>query len=142
MKRHPALAPLSRDHQHALAVALRLRRATLQTATDSADAFLAHWHEEEKLHFRIEEELLLPAYAEYGELEHPAIIRTLLDHVQIRRDAARLAAGPSLEQLHNLGARIAAHVRLEEHELFPLIETTIPEPELEALGHRLRAAAP
>src|SRR5437868_6178103 len=114
MKRHPALAPLSRDHQHALAVALRLRRATLQTAPDSAGAFLTHWHEEEKLHFRVEEELLLPAYAEHGDLEHPAIIRTLLDHVLIRRDAGRLADGLPLEELHNLGARIAAHVRLEE----------------------------
>jgi hypothetical protein len=36
MKRHPALAPLSRHHHHALVIAQRLRRATTQTAPDIA----------------------------------------------------------------------------------------------------------
>lgn len=141
MKRHPALVPLSRDHHHALVIAQRLRRATVETATEAARAFLSHWDAEEKLHFRIEEELLLPAYAAHGESDHPAIIRMLLDHMLIRRDAARLAGTPPLELLHDLGARLADHVQLEEHEVFPLIEATIPETELQTLGDRLRDAA-
>jgi hypothetical protein len=35
----------------------------------------------------------------------------------------------------------SAHVQLEEHELFPLIEATIPDADLKALGDRLREAA-
>jgi len=140
MKRHPALVPLSRDHHHALVIARRLRRATAETATESARTFRSHWDAEEKLHFRIEEELLLPAYAAHGELDHPAIIRMLLDHMVIRRDAARLAGSPPLELLHDLGERLADHVQLEEHEVFPLIEATIPETELLALGDRIRDA--
>jgi hemerythrin-like domain-containing protein len=140
MKRHPALAPLSRDHHHALVIAQRLRRATTQTAPDIAGAFLAHWNAEQKLHFRLEEQLLLPAYAAYGQPDHPAIIRMLLDHMLIRRDAAALTAAPPLELLHELGARLADHVRLEEQELFPLIEQAIPEHELEKLGDRIRDA--
>jgi hypothetical protein len=66
MKRHPALVPLSRDHHHALVIARRLRQATEQTADDAARAFLAHWHDEERHHFRLEEEVLLPAYAARG----------------------------------------------------------------------------
>ena len=93
MKRHPALAPLSRDHHHALVIARRLRRAGPEQAADAAAAFLEHWEAEERLHFRLEEEVLLPAYAAYGDLDHPAVVRTLLDHVLIRRDAERLAAG-------------------------------------------------
>jgi hemerythrin-like domain-containing protein len=141
MKRHPALVPLSRDHHHALVIAQRLRRVTAETATETAGAFLSHWNAEEKLHFRIEEELLLPAYAAHGECDHPAIIRMLLDHMLIRRDAVRLAGMPSLELLHDLGARLADHVQLEEHEVFPLIEATIPEPDLQVLGDRMRDAA-
>ena len=137
MKRHPALVPLSRDHHHALVIAQRLRRATVETATEAARAFLSHWDAEEKLHFRLEEELLLPAYAAHGEPDHPAIIRMLLDHITIRRDAALLAGMPPLELLHDLGARLADHVALEEHEVFPLIEATIPETELQALANRL-----
>ena len=141
MKRHPALVPLSRDHHHALVIARRLRHATIQTAAETARAFLAHWDAEQKQHFRLEEELLLPAYAAHGAPNHPAVLRMLLDHMLIRRDADQLANAPPLELLHDLGARLAAHVELEERELFPLIEQTIPEPELDALGDRLRDAA-
>jgi hemerythrin-like domain-containing protein len=140
MKRHPALVPLSRDHHHALVIARRLRHATTQTASETARAFLDHWDAEQQQHFRLEEELLLPAYAAHGPPDHPTVIRMLLDHMLIRRDADQLASTPPLELLHNLGARLAAHVELEEHELFPLIEKTIPEPELNALGDRLRDA--
>jgi hemerythrin-like domain-containing protein len=138
MKRHPALVPLSRDHHHALVLARSLRRATAENATETARAFLEHWDAEEKLHFRVEEEILLPAYAAHGEPDHPAIIRMLLDHIIIRRDAAKLAAAPPLELLHDLGALLAEHVGLEEQQVFPLIEAAIPEPELQSLGERLR----
>lgn len=138
MKRHPALAALSRDHHHALVLAQRLRRTGESDAADAAAAFLQHWTEEERLHFRLEEEVLLPAYAGYGDPDHPAIVRTLLDHVRIRRDVERLGDGTDLELLHELGARLADHVRLEENELFPLVERTLPEPALAALGERLR----
>ena len=140
MKRHPALVSLSRDHHHALVIARQLRNAATQTASEATRAFLSHWDTEQKQHFRLEEELLLPAYAAHGAPDHPTVIRMLLDHMLIRRDADQLANAPRLELLHDLGARLAAHVELEEHELFPLIEQTIPEPELDALGDRLRNA--
>ncbi|HJS95037.1 MAG TPA: hemerythrin domain-containing protein [Solirubrobacteraceae bacterium] len=138
MKRHPALASLSRDHHHALVLAQRLRRAGEEDADDAAAAFLEHWMEEERLHFRLEEEVLLPAYAAYGDPDHPAVVRTLVDHVRIRRDVERLAVGVDAELLHEIGRRLADHVRLEENELFPLVEQTLPEPALTALGERLR----
>jgi hypothetical protein len=141
MKRHPALIALSRDHHHALVMARRLRRATPEDAAGAAQAFLEHWAEEEQAHFRIEEDILLPAYAAHGEVDHPAVVRALLDHVLIRCDAARLDDPPSLEALHDLGARLADHVELEERELFPLIEQTLPEDALAALGEQLRDAA-
>ncbi len=65
----------------------------------------------------------------------------LQDHMLIRRDADRAASEPSLELLHDLGKRLANHVELEEREVFPLIETTIPESELDALGNRLHHTA-
>ena len=63
MRRHPALVPLSRDHHHALVIARHLRHATTNNAAETTRAFLAHGHAEEQRHFRLEEELLLPAYA-------------------------------------------------------------------------------
>jgi iron-sulfur cluster repair protein YtfE (RIC family) len=35
--------------------------------------------------------------------------------------------------LHELGSRLERHVRREEHELFPLIEQTMPSAELDRL---------
>jgi hemerythrin-like domain-containing protein len=138
MKRHQALAPLSRDHHHALVIAKRLREAKQDDAAEAARAFLEHWEQHEKVHFRIEEEVLLPGYANFGEIEHSAVVRTLLDHVLIRRDAERLGNGAAPALLHALGRRLADHVKHEEQELFPLVERTVPEPALRELGERLR----
>jgi hypothetical protein len=66
MKRSDALAQLSRDHHHGLVVAQRLRRAADTTAGAAREAFLTFWDEEGRDHFRIEEEVLPPAFARRG----------------------------------------------------------------------------
>jgi hemerythrin-like domain-containing protein len=138
MKRHPALAFLSRDHHKTLVIARRLRRATGVTAGDIVRDFREYWVTDERLHFRVEEELLLPAYAAYGDPSDPAIMRMLVDHILIRRDATRLGCAPPLDLLRELGVRLRGHVQLEEQEVFPLIEKTLPERDLEALKERIQ----
>lgn len=142
MKRHSALVSLSRDHHQSLVLAQRLRRATDDTFTDIALMFLAHWQAEEERHFRLEEEILLPAYAEHSAPHHPAILRTLVEHAVIRRDAVQLSVAPTLEVLRLVGVRVADHINFEERELFPLIETVLSEAELRALGDRIDDALP
>jgi len=142
MKRSEALASLSRDHHQALVVAQKLRRATDATALEARETFLAYWSRHGHRHFRLEEELLFPAYAGYGDPHDPLVLRALGQHVMIRHLAAALAdvetALPaSLEQL---GAELAAHVRLEEREVFPLIERVMPTHELEAVAQQLESA--
>jgi hypothetical protein len=139
MKRHPALVSLSQDHHHALVIAQRLRRATDQTLCEEVRAFLAHWETEEQQHFRLEEEFVLPAYADHSAPQHPAILRTYVDHAEIRRDAVRLAVAPTLDVVHLLGVRLADHIGFEEHELFPLVEDALTERELRELGARLES---
>jgi iron-sulfur cluster repair protein YtfE (RIC family) len=134
MKRHPALAGLSRDHHHALVVARKLRRADDATLATAVHAFLDHWRAEERRHFRLEEEVLLPAFAAHGDPEHPVVARVLVDHVVIRRDARLLQRAPVLPAARALGERLAAHVHLEERELFERIERTMPESALAQLG--------
>ncbi|HTX13476.1 MAG TPA: hemerythrin domain-containing protein [Solirubrobacteraceae bacterium] len=134
MKRHKAIAALSRDHHHALVVAQRLKRASDTDATGARDAFLEYWRADGQRHFREEEEILLPAYAGFGDPEAPVVARVLVDHVRIRRMAHEIASEtPNLEALQTLGEELSAHVRREERELFPLIEQTLPEPELARL---------
>lgn len=135
MKRHRALQPLSRDHHVALVAAQRLRRAAEGDAAPAREAFLKFWREHGADHFRVEEEVLLPAAAGWMDPDAEPIVRMLLDHVRIRAAAQRLErqAEPALDELHHLGSALERHVRLEEREVFPLIEAVMPEPEAERL---------
>ena len=128
MKRDPALVTLSHDHHLALYVARTLKRATAETASDGRAAFVGYWEEHGREHFRLEEEILLPAYAHHGDPHHPLVAQALCDHVDIRAraDALMLDATRDPAILHELGARLADHVRLEERQLFPLIEAALP----------------
>jgi hemerythrin-like domain-containing protein len=129
MKRHEALAQLSRDHHQALFQAQRLRRATEADAGDVAAGFLEFFRSVGHLHFRAEEEVLLPAYAAHADPARDEVVRVLVDHTLIRRDAEALE-GAGLERVHELGDRLEAHVRHEERVLFPMIEQALPDDEL------------
>jgi hypothetical protein len=135
VERDEALRPLSRDHQVALAVALRLRRCDESTAAEAAARFAGYFEREGRRHFRLEEELLVP---ELGG--HPGdAARVLADHAAIRAAATDLAdgapAGPG--RLHELGTLLDDHVRFEERSLFPLLEAELAPDRLAAIGAAL-----
>jgi hypothetical protein len=142
MKRDPALALLSRDHHQALVVAQRLRRATPGMCDTARTGFAAYWEARGRAHFRLEELVLLPAYAAHGDPYHPLVARVLCDHLAIRRSANALvsAPAPTAAVLHELGVRLADHVRFEEREVFPLIERAMPAERLAAVAAAMEDA--
>jgi hemerythrin-like domain-containing protein len=141
MKRHPALQTLSRDHHQALVVAQQLRRAGDRAASRTQAAFLEFWRNEGQLHFRVEEEVLLPRFAAAGGADSAATARVLVDHAEIRLRALRLQGGPaSTAVLRELGELLAEHVRLEERDLFPAIEELLSDRELRRLAADVTAA--
>jgi len=144
MKRNPGLVTLSRDHHQALSVAQKLRRATADTAQEARSAFVAYWEEHGRAHFRLEEEILLPAYAAHADPHHPLVARALCDHVAIRArvDALAVDEAPDPATLRELGEGLADHVRLEERELFGLIEAALPAARLAAGAAALEHAEP
>jgi hemerythrin-like domain-containing protein len=137
VKRSEELAPLSRDHHQGLFAALKLKRTT----DDARVAFLTFWVEGRR-HFAIEEEILMPALARHAPPDHEAIVRVLVEHVDLRRRAQALEADaePEPETLRELGEKLEAHIRHEENVLFPLIEEKLPRDELVALGAAVAAA--
>jgi hemerythrin-like domain-containing protein len=141
MKRSAALTPLSRDHHHGLMAALKLTRAKEADAAAAAAGFLEFWHAEGRRHFQIEEDLLLPGFARHGPADHPAVVRALVEHVDLRRRAQDVERGGApLAALNELGRRLSAHIREEENGLFTLVEETLPADELAALGQAIDAA--
>jgi hemerythrin-like domain-containing protein len=138
VKRSDALAHLSRQHHQGLFAAMKLKRADAAGAAEARDAFVDFWEREGRDHFRAEEELLLPAFARHGEPDHPAVVRVLVEHVDLRRrgEDAAASADPDPGELHELGERLERHIRHEERVLFPLIEDVLPADELARLARQ------
>lgn len=140
IKRHESLQPLSRHHMIGLHLALKLKRAgtdesrlTIEEIKQEANEF---WNPDGQQHFREEEGFLLPAYAQYGNVDQPEIIEMLLEHVKIRAQMDNLinAKDVSLDVMHELGILLEAHIRKEERVIFPMIEKTLPEDKLHELA--------
>lgn len=127
MKRTPALQPLSREHHTALTLAKACERAAqsrdeervVQTCQRAIRAF----SDELEPHFQIEEQSLLPLLhsAENKPLEQ----RTLADHQQLRALLDGLQQN-DVGALDSFGKLLSAHVRFEERELFPALESLLP----------------
>ena len=124
MKRLQALVPLSHDHHHALVEARRLRRAAERDDDPSgaATTFVRFFRTSSVPHFREEEEALFPLVVDVEEA-HALLVQALLDHQRLHALVAALEAGRDVRStMRELGERLEAHVRLEERQLFPLIE--------------------
>src|SRR3954453_11099096 len=83
-KRTPELRTLSEDHHHGLVQARRLRRAAEADKAGSAEAvvkrFLDFRQKDTALHFRKEEEVLLPVMARYGgDLSREPLVEMMED---------------------------------------------------------------
>jgi hypothetical protein len=142
MKRDEFIQALSRGHHRGLYVALRLRRATPDSAAEARRVFLLFWQTEGSKHFRLEEEVLLPAYARHRPADDPAVVRVLTEHVALRRRAADLASSESLSSsaARELGELLEQHIRHEERVLFPAIESALPDAERRELARALQRA--
>src|SRR5690625_7233055 len=88
IKRHEALQPLSRHHMIGLHVALKLKRAGTRESRWTVEQIISDardfWEPDGNNHFREEEEILLPAYASYGNMYDPNIIDMFVEHAVIR----------------------------------------------------------
>ncbi|SRR5690625_323279 len=135
IKRHEALQPLSRHHMIGLHVALKLKRAGTKESRWTVEQIISDardfWEPDGNNHFREEEEILIPAYASYGNMYDPNIIDMFVEHAVIRSQMYKLIeTDMSLTNMHALGELLEKHIRKEERIIFPMIEKALPEQEL------------
>ena len=140
MLRDPNLIPLSRQHQHALALCVRVERA-MQAGRIDVEPWQVEiqqqFESEIGIHFAAEEKELFPAAARFPELE--ALVAELLaEHILLRDYFAR-AAARSLDRqsLGNLGEKLSQHIRKEERQLFEGMQKAMSPQDLGALGAAL-----
>ena len=143
MLRDRNLIPLSRQHQHALALCVRLDRASPIGDVD-LDAWHAeivqHFQAEIRTHFAAEERVLFPAARNFRELI-PLVEELLTDHHSLREFFAKAEARKlSATDLHAFAQRMSAHIRKEERQLFERLQELMDQGELALLGEKLEAA--
>ena len=137
MLRDKNLIPLSRQHQHALALCVRIDRATAAGSAELADwqAEIQQLVEQEiEIHFAAEERHVFPAAECFEELR--SIVEELKAQHQTLREDFRRAAARTLtdDDLKRLATALSAHIRKEERELFEGMQRKMTAADLEAMG--------
>ena len=140
--RHDSLVPLTHDHHHALAQARRLKESALTNDESdrrrATDDFTNFYLGSLLRHFREEEELFFAPLVD-EEDAHDLVMSALAEHLRVharvrllKRDLAVGKAEPT--QLAELSKLLTAHVRVEERDVFPLVERLLSEDELTDLA--------
>jgi hemerythrin-like domain-containing protein len=140
MLRDASLIPLSRQHQHALALCVRIERALRKNVTDLAawqSEVEQHYEQEIGVHFAAEENILFPVARRFRELV--SLVEELSDeHVRLREHFAR-AKERTLDRTE-LGAfakLLSGHIRNEERRLFEAMQKLVEADELRRIGAAL-----
>ncbi len=129
--RHPSLVPLSHDHHHGLALALRCRKQALGQLKpvgvaglrQRAGEFLDFYRVNLVAHFRAEEEILFPKLRQAIPDSAPLLDELCHEHEEVRRAMPGLESGAGLAKLiFELADLLERHIRKEERRLFPLFE--------------------
>ncbi len=135
MLRDPALVPLSQQHQHALALCVRIERAPRSTADELREwqrEIVRLFNQEIRFHFDAEERVLFPAAERFAELR-PLVSDLRAEHVQLRLAVDCAAAGTMKEgELTAFASLLSSHIRREERELFEGLQRLFSA---EALAH-------
>ncbi|MEO6732692.1 MAG: hemerythrin domain-containing protein [Ferruginibacter sp.] len=130
MKRHPALAHLSRDHHGALILARLLQKNApaykgLPADIEGRALYAMKFYKEELVNHFADEEKALQLVM--GVSEHlDQMVQTIFrEHQELHQlfNSINSHADKTLP-LDELGKALEVHVRKEERELFPLIEET------------------
>ena len=145
--RHPSLVPLSHDHHHGLALALRCRKQALGQLKpmgsaglrERAKEFLDFYRANLAAHFRAEEELLFPLMRSAAPGCDGMIDELVENHEEIRQAISRLEARTGLAKaIFDLGDMLERHIRKEERELFPLFEARVEAVKAETIGQEIK----
>jgi hemerythrin-like domain-containing protein len=143
MLRDKNLIPLSHQHQHALALCVRIDRA-LQAGGVELEPWLAElqqiYEQEIGAHFAAEEKEIFPQAARFADLQ-PLVDDLLREHAVLRELFVKAATrAMTTEELKAIGERLSAHIRKEERQLFEGMQKEMSVDELSQIGAALEHA--
>ena len=143
MLRDKNLIPLSHQHQHALALCVRIERASPIPAGDinAWQKEIAHIFQNEiHGHLDAEEHVLFPAALQFDELQ-TLVSQLISEHGELRQKfALAVAASMGPTDVSAVGQLLSAHIRKEERQLFERMQQLLSNEELGILGSKLQSA--
>ena len=143
MLRDESLIPLSRQHQHALALCVRIERASPIPESDlrTWQAEMAqHFRAEIRVHFEAEERIVFPAARGFSELV-PLVEELLSEHAWLREQfRAAEAQTMSAGEVSEFAEKLSAHIRKEERHLFERMQSLMSAEALASMRQRLQEA--
>src|ERR1700690_488345 len=143
MLRDPSLIPLSRQHQHALALCVRIQRALGAGSVDLGlwqSEVRQHFSGEVQLHFAAEEQVLFPVARRFPDLAR-LVDELAADHKRLRLCFAHAEErAMDREELESFATSFSTHIRKEERQLFEALQQRLQPEELRSLGTELARA--
>lgn len=144
MLRDKNLIPLSHQHQHALALCVRIGKAFADAgATPDVHPWeqeiVKAFDEEISFHFQAEERVLFPAADRHEELQD--LVDSLrIEHTLIRRNVDRARSRQfTVTDLQVFTATLSEHIRKEERQLFEPMQQLLSPAELDRVGREMQA---
>jgi hemerythrin-like domain-containing protein len=143
MLRDKSLIPLSRQHQHALALCVRIERALRPGRVDLnawQEKVEQHFAQEIHFHFALEESVLFPRAKLFPELA--SLVGELSDEHRRLRECFARAHERAMDggELGTFAQLLSGHIRKEERQLFESLQNLISEEEMQSLGVALELA--
>jgi iron-sulfur cluster repair protein YtfE (RIC family) len=143
MLRDKSLIPLSHQHQRALALCVRIDRASPidESGLGAWQAEIGQIFQNEiGIHFAAEEHVVFPAARAFAELT-PLVDELCADHAWLREHfAVTTGERAPASDLNLLAQRLSAHIRKEERQLFQRMQELMDPDALAVLGRKLDEA--
>lgn len=138
IRRSESIMKLSREHHFSLLFCWKIReglkkRTAPQRMVRYAQYF---WSNHIQPHFLEEEEIL------FAPLQDEMVLKAMEEHAAIREGIEALTVLPPeniTDELAKLADQLDKHVRYEERQLFPHLESVLSDAQLESIGAQLNA---
>lgn len=136
IRRSESIMKLSREHHFSLLFCWKIREGLKKkTAPHRIVQYAQYfWSNHIEPHFREEEEIL------FAPLQDEMVLKAMEEHAAIREAIEALTVLPPeniTDELAKLADQLDRHVRFEERQLFPYLESVLSEAQLDSIGAQL-----
>ena len=143
MKRHPSLAPLSRQHHPALILSQLLKKNApaykgMPTDTEGKMLYATRFYHSDLVPHFADEEKVFEKLNNISPMLDTAIKEIVEEHILLHKLFKGIPGQPdAVTYLDVLGHTLEKHIRKEDRELFPLIEQLVDEATMISIEHLL-----